>query len=99
MMRQNFETQQLKIRIGDIEVQYYLREPTPDHWNAIGVITNDAELMPYGSSSTSRKMVVGVGPTEDEAVGDLIARVMSQFGQQTETMAERVKSSDLVGAC
>jgi hypothetical protein len=97
MMRTDFKPQQLKIRIGDIEVQYYLREPTPDHWNAIGVIC-DTDTMPYGTASTSRKMVVGVGTTEDEAVGDLIARVMADFRTVTEKATEPSASSNLAGA-
>lgn len=60
-------------RLGRIEVKYYLREPSPGTWNAIGVIYFDQEIM---STMNRCPMVVGVGTTCHEAVGDLLARVL-----------------------
>jgi hypothetical protein len=75
-MRSRLDPAQAKIRIGEIEIKYYLREPSPDHWQAIGVVS-DADSMPYGPTSTASRMFVGAGSTADEAIGDLIARVLT----------------------
>lgn len=64
------------LRIGDIEVRYYVREPSPDKWNVIGIISSLSELNPTIEGEESR-LIVGVGPSRDEAIGDLIARVLS----------------------
>jgi hypothetical protein len=62
------------IRIGAIKIKYYVREPSPGRWNAIGVIH-----LPDGSVSCRRRcpLIVGVGATYYEAVGDLMARSLS----------------------
>lgn len=61
-------------RVGRIEVKYYVREPSPGVWNAIGVLYLDQAMMP---AMNRCPMVVGVGSTYHEAVGDLLARVLS----------------------
>ncbi|TVR72975.1 MAG: hypothetical protein EA415_08560 [Sphaerobacteraceae bacterium] len=63
------------LRIGSLDIRYYLREPSPDHWNAIGVIERH-DLADGRDQIAGYKMIVGVGASEDEAIGDLIARVL-----------------------
>jgi hypothetical protein len=63
------------LRIGELEVRYYVREPSPDRWNAVGVLV-DADAETNFRTSADCKLIVGVGPSRDEAIGDLIARVV-----------------------
>lgn len=61
------------LRIGSIDVRFYLREPSPDNWNAIGVVErHDGDK----HEITGHRLIVGVGSSEDKAIGDLIARVL-----------------------
>ncbi len=76
MTYEPFNGQPAMLQIGDIRVRYYLREPSPDKWNAIGVLNDPGEQQRVVSESDCR-MIVGIGPTRDEAIGDLIARVLS----------------------
>lgn len=64
------------IRIGSIDVRYYVREPSPGRWNTIGLIpSRDASPEPVRRHA----MVVGVGDSCIEAMGDLIARVVGSM--------------------
>jgi hypothetical protein len=65
------------MRIGDVEVQYYLREPSPDHWNAVGIITDPDRRAGYRTSQHCQ-MIVGVGASREEAIGDLVTRTRAR---------------------
>jgi hypothetical protein len=62
------------LRIGSMDIRFYLREPSPDNWNAIGVIERHDGV---NQEITGHQLIVGVGTSEDEAIGDLITRVLS----------------------
>ncbi len=64
------------IQVGAVRVSFYVREPSPDRWNAIGVVSFDGEESRPCTSATCR-MIVGSGTSRDEAIGDLIARVLT----------------------
>jgi hypothetical protein len=64
------------LEIGELAIRYYLREPSPDHWNAVGVITRSrSESLFREPDGTS--MIVGVGTSQDEAIRDLVKRVVT----------------------
>jgi hypothetical protein len=64
------------VEIGDLVIRSYLREPSPDHWNAVGVITRSRnESLFQEPDGTS--MIVGVGACPDEAIRDLVKRVVT----------------------
>jgi hypothetical protein len=84
------------IRVGEIKIKYYVREPSPGRWNAIGIIH-----LPDGSESSRRRcpLIVGVGDTYYEAVGDLMSRSLSGDHPDLPKMviereAERVRLAD-----
>jgi hypothetical protein len=75
MPRHPSDPDQSVLRIGEFEIRYYVREPSPDRWNAVGVIV-DADRESKLRTSIDYRMIVGVGSSRDEAIGDLIARVV-----------------------
>jgi hypothetical protein len=64
------------LRIGSMDIRYYVREPSPDHWNAIGVIERH-DRADGRDEVIGHQMLVGIGSSEDEAIGHLITRVLS----------------------
>ena len=64
------------IKIGATTISYYVREPSPDQWVAVGVLGEPADGPGPYRTTTARRMIVGSGRTRDEAIGDLIARVI-----------------------
>ena len=65
------------LQVGAVQVNFYVREPSPNQWNAIGVVSFDDEAFGVPPSDTTCRMIVGSGPSRDEAIGDLITRVLS----------------------
>lgn len=77
MRGQSSQPDQAVMRVGSVEIRYYVREPSPDRWNAVGIVI-DPEDQPLYYTSNHHRMVVGVGKSRDEAIGDLISRVLSR---------------------
>lgn len=64
------------LQLGSVQVNFYVRESSPDQWNSIGVVSFvDGSLLT--ASETTCRMIVGSGKSRDDAIGDLIARVLS----------------------
>jgi hypothetical protein len=76
MRRETVVQEQTVLQIGNVQVKFYVREPSPDRWNAVGVVDFGDEPLHIDAQSTCR-LIVGSGSTRDEAIGDLIARVLS----------------------
>lgn len=75
MKQDSSSSNRSSFRLGRVEVKYEVREPSPGRWNAVGVLYFDGSSFP---ASDQCPMVVGVGPTYYEAVGDLLARVLGR---------------------
>jgi hypothetical protein len=65
------------VRVKEHELRYYLRQPSPGQWSAVGVMysrpTND-------TGPRASRLIVGTGPSEAVAVSDLIARSAQFIG-------------------
>jgi hypothetical protein len=71
------ERELFKLRIRGIDVRYFLQEPSPDKWNAVGIVGGEF-ISTVPGRSDQPQLIVGQGRCGDEAVGDLIARVLSE---------------------
>jgi hypothetical protein len=65
------------VRVKEHELRYYLRQPSPDQWSAVGVMysrpSND-------SGPRASRLIVGTGSSEAAAVSDLISRSAQLIG-------------------
>ena len=59
------------ITIGPFTIRYYVEQPAPTQWVAVGV----ASLSPSGGRRPISGLVVGTGRSEAQAVNDLKARL------------------------
>jgi hypothetical protein len=84
------------LRIGEREVRYYLVQPSPERWSAVGVLYARVD----GSVPRACRMLVGNGQTEHDAVADLVTRARrsmiatgNTIGSATEEAARAVASA------
>jgi hypothetical protein len=85
------QADQTVLQIGNVRVSFYVRESSPDKWDAIGIVNVDGSSRFAGLEETSR-LIVGTGQTRDEAIGDLISRVVTGKHPFLQGVASRISA-------
>lgn len=66
------------LTIGEVRIAYSTRQPAPTQWIAMGLVEDQSIRMAFAARSSmpdGRRLLVGVGRTEDAAVHVLASRL------------------------